>query len=42
MPAEDREEGEDMDMEATNNDDAAMMVMMGLSGFGTTKVCSSV
>ena len=30
------EEGEEMD--ATNDDDAAMMGMMGLSGFGTTKV----
>lgn len=30
------EEGEEMD--ATNDDDAAMMAMMGLSGFGTTKV----
>ncbi|TFK54949.1 hypothetical protein OE88DRAFT_1732236 [Heliocybe sulcata] len=29
------EEGEAMD--ATNDDDAAMMAMMGLSGFGTTK-----
>ena len=33
---DDREEGEEMD--ATNEDDAAMMAMMGLSGFGTTKV----
>lgn len=34
------EEGEDGEaMEATNDDDAAMMAMMGLSGFGSTKVC---
>lgn len=25
-------------MDATNEDDAAMMAMMGMSGFGTTKV----
>ncbi|KAI0093869.1 hypothetical protein BDY19DRAFT_281043 [Irpex rosettiformis] len=35
MPTEDGEEGEAMD--ATNEDDAAMMAMMGLTGFGTTK-----
>lgn len=31
-------------MDATNEDDAAMMAMMGMSGFGTTKVsiCSGV
>ncbi|OJT11146.1 U4/U6.U5 small nuclear ribonucleoprotein 27 kDa protein [Trametes pubescens] len=34
-PADGAEEGETMD--ATNEDDAAMMAMMGLSGFGTTK-----
>ncbi|KIP09594.1 hypothetical protein PHLGIDRAFT_126181 [Phlebiopsis gigantea 11061_1 CR5-6] len=34
-PVEDGEEGETM--EATNDDDAAMMAMMGLTGFGTTK-----
>ena len=33
---DDREEGEEMD--ATNEDDAAMMAMMGIGGFGTTKV----
>lgn len=32
------EEGEEMD--ATNEDDSAMMAMMGMSGFGTTKVWS--
>lgn len=31
------EEGEEMD--ATNADDEAMMVAMGLSSFGSTKVC---
>ncbi|KAH9926170.1 uncharacterized protein B0H18DRAFT_1119067 [Fomitopsis serialis] len=35
MPIEDGEEGEAMD--ATNEDDTAMMAMMGMSGFGTTK-----
>ncbi|TFY63758.1 hypothetical protein EVJ58_g3054 [Rhodofomes roseus] len=35
MPTEDGEEGEAMD--ATNDDDAAMMGLMGLAGFGTTK-----
>ena len=30
------EEGEEMD--ATNDDDAAMMAMMGMGGFGSTKV----
>ena len=40
MPTEEGEEGEAMD--ATNEDDAAMMAMMGLSGFGTTKVCCIV
>jgi hypothetical protein len=30
------EEGEDMD--AVNDDDAAMMAAMGLAGFGSTKV----
>lgn len=35
-PEEEGEEGEEMD--ATNDDDDAMMTMMGLSGFGTTKV----
>ena len=35
-PVEDGEEGETMD--ATNDDDSAMMAMMGMSGFGTTKV----
>ena len=39
MPTEDGEEGETMD--ATNDDDAAMMAMMGLTGFGSTKVCIS-
>jgi hypothetical protein len=33
------EEGEEID--ATNEDDSAMMAMMGLTGFGTTKVQSS-
>jgi len=32
------EEGEEMD--AINEDDSAMMAMMGMSGFGTTKVWS--
>lgn len=33
------EEGEeDEAMDATNEDDAAMMTMMGLSDFGSTKV----
>ena len=41
VPTEDREEGEEMDMDATNDDDAAMMAMMGLSGFGSTKVETS-
>ena len=36
VPTEDGEEGEAMD--DTNQDDEAMMAMMGLSGFGTTKV----
>ena len=40
MPTEDGEEGETMD--ATNDDDAAMMAMMGLSGFGSTKVISPI
>lgn len=31
------EDGEAMD--DTNDDDAAMMALMGLSGFGSTKVC---
>ncbi|KAI0709302.1 hypothetical protein C8Q76DRAFT_786104 [Earliella scabrosa] len=35
VPAGGAEEGEAMD--ATNDDDAAMMAMMGLTGFGTTK-----
>ncbi|KAI0703631.1 hypothetical protein BC835DRAFT_1318526 [Cytidiella melzeri] len=35
MPTEDGEEVEPMD--ATNDDDAAMMAMMGMSGFGSTK-----
>ncbi|EPQ58181.1 hypothetical protein GLOTRDRAFT_120022 [Gloeophyllum trabeum ATCC 11539] len=35
-PADGAEEGEAMD-DATNDDDAAMMAMMGLTGFGTTK-----
>lgn len=35
--APDEEEGEAMDAE--NEDDAAMMAMMGMSGFGSTKVC---
>ena len=39
-PMDDREEGEEMD--ATNEDDAAMMAMMGMSGFGTTKVNSII
>ena len=39
LPTEDGEEGEAMD--ATNDDDAAMMAMMGMSGFGTTKVRAS-
>jgi len=30
------EEGEEMD--ATNEDDSEMMALMGMSGFGTTKV----
>ena len=34
--SEDGEEGEAMD--AIGDDDAAMMAMMGLSGFGSTKV----
>ncbi|KAI0670323.1 hypothetical protein C8Q78DRAFT_1069948 [Trametes maxima] len=34
-PTDGAEEGEAMD--ATNEDDAAMMAMMGMSGFGTTK-----
>ena len=37
MPTDgEAEEGEEMD--ATNDDDAAMMAMMGMSGFGSTKV----
>lgn len=40
VPTEDGEEGEAMD--DTNQDDEAMMAMMGLSGFGTTKVCPFV
>ena len=36
VPTEGAEEGEAMD--ATNDDDTAMMSMMGLTGFGTTKV----
>lgn len=27
-------------MDATNEDDEAMMSMMGMSGFGSTKVCA--
>ena len=38
VPTEDREEGEEVDMDATNEDDAAMMAMMGMAGFGSTKV----
>jgi hypothetical protein len=34
------EEGETMD--AVNDDDEAMMAMMGMSRFGTTKVLASV
>ncbi|KAI0374956.1 DUF1777-domain-containing protein [Pilatotrama ljubarskyi] len=34
-PTEGAEEGEAM--EATNDDDAAMMALMGLTGFGSTK-----
>ena len=34
-PVDGVEEGEAMD--ATNDDDAAMMAMMGMSGFGSTK-----
>ncbi|THH33935.1 hypothetical protein EUX98_g267 [Antrodiella citrinella] len=37
-PAEDGEEEEAM--EAINPDDEAMMAMMGMSGFGTTKECN--
>ena len=40
VPAGGAEEGEAMD--ATNDDDAAMMAMMGLTGFGTTKVSPTV
>ena len=36
VPTDGAEEGEAMD--ATNDDDAAMMAMMGMSGFGSTKV----
>ncbi len=36
-PVEDGEEGEAMD--DTNPDDEAMTAMMGLTGFGSTKVC---
>lgn len=36
MLVDEAEEGEAMD--AVNEDDTAMMAMMGLSGFGTTKV----
>lgn len=36
-PDEGNEEGEEMD--AVNDDDAAMMAMMGMTGFGSTKVC---
>lgn len=36
VPIDGAEEGEAMD--ATNDDDAAMMAMMGMTGFGTTKV----
>lgn len=35
-PAPGSEEGEEMDAE--NGEDAAMMAMMGMSGFGSTKV----
>ncbi|KAI0807527.1 hypothetical protein C8Q74DRAFT_71616 [Fomes fomentarius] len=35
VPIDGAEEGEAMD--ATNDDDAAMMAMMGMTGFGTTK-----
>ena len=38
-PDEGGEEGEAM--EDVNEDDAAMMAMMGVSGFGSTKVCAS-
>jgi U4/U6.U5 tri-snRNP-associated protein 3 len=34
---DDQEEGESMDV--VNPDDEAMMAMMGINGFGTTKVC---
>jgi len=33
----DQEEGESVD--AVNQDEEAMMAMMGIAGFGTTKVC---
>jgi hypothetical protein len=36
MPDAGNEEGEEMD--AVNEDDAAMMTMMGMAGFGSTKV----
>ena len=35
---DEREEGEEADV--PNEDDAAMMAMMGIGGFGTTKVNS--
>lgn len=37
---DEQEEGEEMDV--TTEDDAAMMAMMGMSGFGSTKVCITV
>ena len=37
VPTDGGEEGEAMD--DTNQDDEAMMAMMGMNGFGSTKVC---
>ena len=37
-PPEEGEEGEEMDVTNDGDGDAAMMAMMGLSGFGSTKV----
>ena len=39
MHVDEAEEGEAMD--AIGDEDAAMMAMMGMAGFGTTKVCTS-
>ena len=40
-PGQLSEDGEGEAMDAIGDEDAAMMAMMGMAGFGTTKVCTS-